>query len=108
MIIRTTKQPATETSGEYVAASARGFTARVRVPWDYALSAEDMHRYAARKLAQRITGSYAAPELRVTGTWARGYIFADDAEDIDTESSASRQHYIDTGRYLRKGEAIES
>jgi hypothetical protein len=26
----------------------------------------------------------------------------------DFASSASRQHYIDTGRYLRKGEAIES
>jgi len=24
----------------------------------------------------------------------------------DTESSASRQHFIDTGRYLRKGEAL--
>jgi hypothetical protein len=28
--------------------------------------------------------------------------------DIDTASSASRQHFIDTGRYLRPGEAIES
>jgi hypothetical protein len=27
---------------------------------------------------------------------------------VDFESSASRQHYIDTGEYLRPGEAIES
>jgi hypothetical protein len=26
-------------------------------------------------------------------------------DDLDRESSASRQHYIDTGRYLRHGEA---
>jgi hypothetical protein len=26
---------------------------------------------------------------------------------VDTESSASRQHYVDTGRYLRKGETEE-
>lgn len=26
------------------------------------------------------------------------------ADDVDTESSASRQHFIDTGRYLRRGE----
>lgn len=30
------------------------------------------------------------------------------AEADDMESSASRQHYIDTGRYLLAGEAIES
>jgi hypothetical protein len=29
-------------------------------------------------------------------------------EDLDTTSSASRQHYIDTGSYLPKGEVIES
>ncbi|MFF7415664.1 hypothetical protein [Streptomyces lydicus] len=28
--------------------------------------------------------------------------------DFDFESSASRQHYIDSGRYLRKGEAEEA
>lgn len=28
--------------------------------------------------------------------------------DLDTASSASRQHWIDTGRYLRKGEALET
>ncbi len=28
--------------------------------------------------------------------------------NLDMESSASRQHYIDTGRYLRKGEAIQA
>lgn len=28
--------------------------------------------------------------------------------EIDTTSSASRQHYIDTGEYLREGEALES
>lgn len=27
------------------------------------------------------------------------------AWDVDTASSASRQHYIDTGQYLRRGEA---
>lgn len=27
---------------------------------------------------------------------------------LDTTSSASRQHYIDTGRYLGDGEAIEA
>jgi hypothetical protein len=27
---------------------------------------------------------------------------------VDFESSASRQHYIDTGEYLRPGEAIEA
>lgn len=27
---------------------------------------------------------------------------------FDTESSASRQHYIDTGEFLRVGEAYES
>jgi hypothetical protein len=26
----------------------------------------------------------------------------------DTESSASRQHFIDTGRYLRHGEALDT
>ncbi|MEU2969018.1 hypothetical protein ABZ687_29075 [Streptomyces ardesiacus] len=30
------------------------------------------------------------------------------ADDYDFESSASRQHYIDTGRYLRKGEAEQA
>lgn len=34
--------------------------------------------------------------------WAVAYVI-----ERDTESSASRQHYIDTGRYLRPGEAIE-
>ena len=29
-----------------------------------------------------------------------------DTTELDTESSASRQHYIDTGHYLRKGEAL--
>jgi hypothetical protein len=27
---------------------------------------------------------------------------------LDMESSASRQHWIDTGRYLARGEAIEA
>jgi hypothetical protein len=27
-------------------------------------------------------------------------------DQIDTSSSASRQHYIDTGKYLRKGESL--
>ncbi|MFM9452525.1 hypothetical protein [Streptomyces europaeiscabiei] len=35
-------------------------------------------------------------------------ITAYDPSEWDTESSASRQHYIDTGRYLRKGEAEEA
>lgn len=34
----------------------------------------------------------------------RGYVNAD---QLDTESSASRQHWIDTGHYLRKGEALD-
>lgn len=34
----------------------------------------------------------------------RGFV---DADQLDTESSASRQHWIETGRYLRKGEAID-
>ena len=38
----------------------------------------------------------------------RGVKFTEIGEDLDTESSASRQHYIDTGRYLRPGEAIEA
>ncbi|MER6616350.1 hypothetical protein [Streptomyces xantholiticus] len=32
-------------------------------------------------------------------------VAAYDPNDFDFESSASRQHHIDTGRYLRKGEA---
>jgi hypothetical protein len=31
-----------------------------------------------------------------------------DTDELDIESSASFQHYIDTGRYLRKGEAIDA
>lgn len=27
-------------------------------------------------------------------------------DQVDVESSASRQHFVDTGRYLRKGEAL--
>lgn len=30
-----------------------------------------------------------------------------EAGDVDTMSSASRQHFIDTGRYLRRGEATD-
>lgn len=30
----------------------------------------------------------------------------DNQESLDTSSSASRQHYIDTGEYLREGEAL--
>lgn len=33
---------------------------------------------------------------------------ADDEGDDDTESSASRQHFIDTGRYLTRDEAAEA
>jgi hypothetical protein len=36
------------------------------------------------------------------------YMGVDDDRDDDTESSASRQHYIDTGRYLKVGEAQEA
>lgn len=36
--------------------------------------------------------------------WAEGYGPA----ELDTASSASRQHYIDTGRYLRAGEALDA
>lgn len=32
---------------------------------------------------------------------------AERREALDTASSASRQHYIDTGRYLAEGEAID-
>lgn len=40
----------------------------------------------------------------IQGTWGhQQYRFK--RTDLDTASSASRQHYIETGRYLRKGEA---
>lgn len=48
----------------------------------------------------RITPS---PEMRAVVLAAAGL-----EDELDLASSASRQHYIDTGEYLRKGEALES
>jgi len=48
------------------------------------------------------------PEDQILDGFIRSHAEAEDPEDcrhIDTSSSASRQHYIDTGRYLLVGEA---
>lgn len=51
---------------------------------------------------EALTWLAAADELRI----ALGLPHPDqENDDVDTESSASRQHYIETGRYLRVGEA---
>ena len=73
MRIKTTKLQRTDTRGERVHVTGGGFT-RI-VPWDYRLSAEQMHERAARVLAQYAMESYSAPEVTKTGDWARGCIF---------------------------------
>lgn len=73
MKIRTRKIQATETKGEFVTAAAMG--SQLRVPWDYGMNAEDMHAYAARRMAQKLCGSYAAPAVQVVETNERGYVF---------------------------------
>lgn len=73
MKIKTTKLHPTDTRGERVYATGGGF-ARI-VPWDYRLSAEQMHERAARILAQHAMESYTLPEVTKTGDWACGYFF---------------------------------
>lgn len=53
--------------------------------------------------------SNAAVSYGEQGAYVAAWVFVpnDDGGEVDTSSSASRQHYIDTGRYLRPGEALE-
>jgi hypothetical protein len=44
-------------------------------------------------------------ELRMPDGFLRTFRLT--VEQLDDESSASRQHYIETGQYLKPGEAIE-
>jgi hypothetical protein len=67
--------------------------------------------YAKAHAAEEITANVA---LYGRGKWPDGHVDAaivvinEAAEEYDTSSSASRQHYIDTGQYLKKGEADEA
>lgn len=71
--IRTRKLKATDTVG--ARARATGYGTSVTVPWDYTLSTEAMHAYAARRLAQKVVESYNAPEVRQVGAFHDGYSF---------------------------------
>jgi hypothetical protein len=75
-----------------------GFAEHPALPEDIAEYADGVHLVGASaadgldSLAERSAAAIRA----VTGF---------DPDDFDFESSASRQHQVDTGRYLRKGEA---
>lgn len=71
--IRTRKLQPSDTRGERVRAVGAGRS--VTVPWDYGLSTEAMHAYAARRLAQNIVESYSAPEVRQVEATDTGYVF---------------------------------
>lgn len=47
---------------------------------------------------------HGVEHLRIVREGLRPLVGSAIADDLDTESSASRQHYIDTGRYLARGE----
>jgi hypothetical protein len=63
-------------------------------------------------LASVVTGQPIRPGGEVDcpdcdGTGRGEWRWVGDPELLDTESSASRQHYIDTGRYLTRAETAE-
>lgn len=72
----------------------------------YGVSAEEDVYDAALRIVQRLHLSEDAADVARRLRPLLVMLRAGAAATVDTSSSASRQHYIDTGRYLLQGEAF--
>lgn len=72
MNINTHKLKPTDTRGERVRAT--GYGRSLSLPWNYALSTEEMHAHVARLLARHVTES-ADADVRTIEATRTGYVF---------------------------------
>lgn len=88
-----------------------GPSAKIRVPY---IMCDEANRLDAELDAIMRPAYYGKPYDKtaqlakldeIQAHYAQTPVYKGGGRDVDFESSASRQHYIDTGRYLLRGEA---